>query len=120
MIYSLCITTGVDDYKHRGESASSVVTLHKTHKDTLESLKGVLKNDLITRKNDYETEYRSEYIEKSGFKDLFSLTEHNTYEFNENSEILVDDISKIHENFCKGEYIPYRWTYKIDEHVNPL
>lgn len=45
MIYSLCITTGVDDYKHRGESASSKTSLHKTYREALESLGNFLKND---------------------------------------------------------------------------
>jgi hypothetical protein len=117
MIYSLCITTGIDNYKHRGESPSSKTSLHKTYREALESLKNYLKNYLITRKNEYDTEYKLDYVEKSGLKYLFCLTENGNYEFNENVEILTEDISKIHENFCKGEYIPHRWTYEIESHV---
>lgn len=119
-IYTLTITVGVDDYKTRGESPESTVTLHKSREDAIEYLKNYLRDDMVVRKNDYEAEYRLDYVEKSGFKNLFMLTESGeAYEFNENSEILVDDIYKIYENFCKGEFIPYRWTYSIEEHKNP-
>jgi hypothetical protein len=119
-IYTLNITIGVDDYKTRGESPESTITLHKTREDANEYLKNYLRNDMVLRKNDYETEYRLDYVEKSGFKNLFMLIESGeSYEFNENSELHIDDIDMIHQSFCKGEFIPYRWTYSIEEHKNP-
>ncbi len=111
-IYSLNITTV-------GDSPTCTVTLHKTIDDATESLKDFLKNDLTIRKNK-GVEYEIDYLEEFDFKHLFVLTESgDTYVFNENSEILVDDISLLHEYFCQGEFIPYKWTYEIQRHNSP-
>ncbi len=118
-MYSLNITTHIDDYKTRGENPETDFTLHKTREDMTEYLRNFLKNHLIRRKTYYATKYKLDYVEKSGFKHLFVLDEiGKAYEFNENAEILVGDMPKIYEKFCKGDFIPYRFTYEIIERTN--
>lgn len=109
-IYVLTITTGVDDYKPRGEIATSCVTLYKTSEDA---------NNYIKK---YIMEYIVEYFDRETIKDskysyLFGLSD----EDDSDSDGSIDDymFSGLYEEFCKGEFIPYKWTYSIEKCDNP-
>jgi len=88
--YLLIITTGIDDYKHRGSTASSEVVVCATRRVALHEL-------------------RARLLEEMG-EDAFLLSYHE-----DDNEEYEQYLAKEHKLVCSGEFIPYKWTYKIEQ-----
>jgi hypothetical protein len=122
IIYSLNIVTGIDDYKQRGESAYGCVSLHKTYGLAFKCLKMYLTQYLVNLSTEYDFSYTIDEFDEFDYDYLLEQkSEDGTiiYVYFDGMEIKDCDVEGVYYMCCKGEFIPYRWTYSIEEHKNP-
>jgi hypothetical protein len=124
VVWTLTITRGIDDYKHRGECASSKTYVYSTEEKCLRKLREIIIEKVMNI--DYESDIPDCNIcELEKYKDDDS-DEHPSYfvkdsegYYSYNKKIDIDDlpIEGFYEYVAEAEYIPYKWTYKIQSHL---
>ena len=130
MVLALILTFGVD-YKHRGDSASSEVSLHSTEELALSALKRHLIKDLTENSHLLDCTDELDCVEECDSDDGCDCDKRSKKikKIEKITSIIKnadnDKIGKLHDKYCGGEYVPYRWTYEIvqlqvdaDQHLN--
>jgi hypothetical protein len=111
-VWVLTITHGVDDYKSRGECASSTVKLYKTEKSCEMAVLDYIVEQIVECEFDRIPDELNT-CEKNG--EVFFIKEDGAFSMNEAIPKEWFPIKKLFGFVAKGEYIPYRWTYEIKE-----
>lgn len=115
MIFALVLTFGVDDYKSRGDSASSEVSLHSTEELALNALKRHLIKDLT--ENSHLLEDCVDECECDSDDGCDCDDKKESEKIGKITSIIKNadnaKIGELHDKYCGGEYVPYRWTYEI-------
>jgi hypothetical protein len=121
-VWILNITSGVDDYKHRGESASNKSFPYSSKEKCMLKLASILVEEVY----EYLEEYPSKKINKlpECITDFFEVKaskvepEYLEYKFVKTLNELANspNFQEIYELVTEAEFIPCKWDYTIKEH----
>jgi hypothetical protein len=115
IVYCLSIITGVDAYKHDGNTATSKNYIFSSYEKCNAKLNSIIIKKCIERIDDEDC-FLSDIVE-SYFEIGYEETNTKTKLKVDINEINDDELDELYEWAAKGCFIPYSWTYEINEYI---